>query len=131
MKSRNQYRRHHREQQAASANVRLLEAALSIKDRLFSIVALRRGLRRLRRWGIILLIVLPLLAALFWGGKAAVEKAYSLSMDKVSFDARQNLISKEQAMEILGIEGAINMATLDTTAMQKKLEENNRETMGK
>ena len=124
MKSRNQYRRHHREQQAASANVRLLEAALSIKDRLFSIVALRRGLRRLRRWAIILLIVLPLLAALFWGGKTAVEKAYSLSMDKVSFDARQNLISKEQVMKILGIEGAINMATLDTTAMQQKLEEN-------
>lgn len=124
MKNRNQYRRHHREQQAASANVRLLEAALSIKDRLFSIVALRRGLRRLRRWGIILLIVLPLLAALFWGGKAAVEKAYSLSMDKVSFDARQKLISKEQAMKILGIDGAINMATLDTGAMQRKLEEN-------
>ncbi|MBR5888873.1 MAG: FtsQ-type POTRA domain-containing protein [Akkermansia sp.] len=124
MKSRNQYRRHHRESHAASANVRLLEAALSIKDRLFSIVALRRGLRRLRRWSIILLIVVPLLAALFWGGKAAVEKAYSLSMEKVSFDARQKLISKEQAMKILGIEGAVNMATLDTSAMQRKLEEN-------
>ena len=66
MKSRNQYRRHHREQQAASANVRLLEAALSIKDRLFSIVALRRGLRRLRRWAIILLIVLLVVTNAMW-----------------------------------------------------------------
>ena len=122
MKSRNQYRRHQGNQH--SANVRLLEATLSLKHRLFSTVALRRGLRRLRRWGIILLIVLPLLAALFWGGKTAVQKAYSLSMDKVSFDSRQKLISKEQALKILGIEGVINIATLDTGALQRKLEEN-------
>ena len=103
--------------------MKLLEAALSLRHRFFSLVALRRGLRRLRRWTIILLIALPLLAALIWGCMTAVEKAYSLSIDKVTFDARQNLISKEQAMQILGIEESINMTSLDTGAMKAKLEE--------
>lgn len=123
MKKRNKYRAHFDGEHASSANVKLLEAALSLKHRFFSLVALRRGLRRLRRWTIILLIALPLLAALIWGCMTAVEKAYSLSIDKVTFDARQNLISKEQAMQILGIEESINMTSLDTGAMKAKLEE--------
>ena len=123
MKKRNKYRAHFDGEHASSANVKLLEAALSLKHRFFSMVALRRGLRRLRRWTIILLIALPLLAALIWGCMTAVEKAYSLSIDKVTFDARQNLISKEQAMQILGIEESINMTSLDTGAMKAKLEE--------
>lgn len=118
MKKRNQYRNH-----SSRANVKLLEKALSLKHRLFSMVALRRGLRRLRRWIIILLIVIPLVAGIIWGCMTAVEKAYSLSIDKVTFDARQNLISKEQAMRILGIEGSINMTSLDTDAMKEKLEQ--------
>lgn len=123
MKKRNQYRSHYSEKQLASANVKLLEAALSLKDRFFSLAALRRGLRRLRRWTLILLIVIPILAGIIWGSLTAVEKAYSLSIDKVSFSARQNLISKEQALKILGIEGSIKMATLDTNSMKQKLEE--------
>ena len=105
MKKRNQYRSHYNGTPPAKANVKLLEAALSIKHRFFSMVALRRGLRRLRRWTLLLLIIIPLISAIIWGGMTAVEKAYSLSIDKVSFDARQKLISKEQAMSILGIEG--------------------------
>lgn len=124
MKKRNKYRSHFSDEHEASANVKVLEAALSLKHRLFSIVALRRGLRRLRRMLLVLLITIPILAGVFWGGKTAVEKAYSLSIDKVSFDARQKLISKEQTMKILGIEGSINMATLNTTAMQAALEAN-------
>lgn len=123
MKKRNKYRAHFDGEHASSANVKLLEAALSLKHRFFSKVALRRGLRRLRRWLIILLIAIPLLAALIWGCMTAVEKAYSLSIDKVTFDARQKLISKEQALQILGIEGSINMTALDTSAMKAKLEE--------
>lgn len=124
MKKRNKYRSHFSDEHEASANVKVLEAALSLKHRLFSIVALRRGLRRLRRLLLVLLVTIPVLAGIFWGGKTAVEKAYSLSIDKVSFDARQKLISKEQAMKILGIEGSINMAALNTGAMQAALEAN-------
>ncbi len=122
MKKRNQYRDHFGSSHTATAKVKVLEAALSIKDRLFSMVALRRGLRRLRRGVLILLIVIPVVAGIIWGAMTAVEKAYSLSIDKISYDSRQKLISKEHALRILGIEGAINMATLDTAAMQRKLE---------
>lgn len=124
MAKRNQYRTHYGEGHEASANVRLLEAALSLKHRFFSMVALRRGLRRLRRWVILLLIIIPIVAGIIWGAMAAVEKAYSLSIDKITFDARRNFISKEQVLQILGIEGAINMATLDTAELKAKLEAN-------
>ncbi len=122
MKKRNQYRDHFDSEHAASTKVKVLEAALSIKERLFSLLALRRGLRRLRRWTICLLIIIPILAGIIWGAMTAVEKAYSLSIDKISYDARHKLISKEHAMQILGIEGSINMASLDTSALVRKLE---------
>ena len=122
MKNRNRYRDHFDSERAASTKVKVLEVTLSIKDRLFSLLALRRGLRRLRKWAIILLIILPILAGIIWAAMAAVEKAYSLSIDKISYDARLKLISKENAMRILGIEGSINMASLDTSALVKKLE---------
>lgn len=124
MKKRNKYRHHYSDDSLGRANVRLLEAALSLKHRFFSIVALRRGLRRLRKWTLILLLVIPVAAALIWGGMTAVEKAYSLSIDKISYDARQKLISKEQAMQLLGIEGSVNMATLNTDAMVETLQKN-------
>ena len=124
MKKRNQYRNHFRNEHSVSANVKVLEAALSLKDRLFSLVALRRGLRRLRRWSVILLIILSIVAGIVWACMAAVEKAYSLSIDKISFDSRQNLISKEQTLQLLGIDGAINMAALDTSAMEETLKKN-------
>ncbi len=123
MKKRNKYRNSFNNEHEVSANVKLLEAALSLKHRLFSLVALRRGLRRLRRFTLILLIIAPLVAALIWAGMTAVEKAYSLSIDKVSFEARQKLISKEQALKILGISESINMTSLNTSEMQKKLED--------
>lgn len=124
MAKRNQYRTHYGEGHEASANVRLLEAALSLKHRFFSMVALRRGLRRLRRWMLLLLIIIPIVAGIIWGAMTAVEKAYSLSIDKITYDSQRKFISKEQALRILGIEGAINMATLNTGALKEKLEAN-------
>ncbi len=124
MKKRNQYRHHYSDNSQSRANIRLLEAALSLKHRLFSMVALRRGLRRLRKWALILLLIIPVVLGIIWGGMTAVEKAYSLSIDKISYESRRGIISKEQAMLILGIENSINMATLDTGAMEKKLSDN-------
>ncbi len=123
MKKRNHYRDDFGSSRSAAAKVQILEAALSLKERLFSIVALRRGLRRLRRIVLILLVIIPLLAAIIWGCMVALETAYSLSIEKIGYDSQQKLISKEHALRILGIEGAINMTKLDTRAMQKKLED--------
>ncbi len=118
MAQKNRYRSERRR------NVRLLEKALSLRDRLFSLVALKRGLRRLR-YG---LVVLALLAAagvgIYYSTIYAVDKTYSLSIDNITYDARQRLISKEQALDILGIKGAVNLATLDAAGMEEKLKQN-------
>ncbi len=114
MKGRNKYR-------SEKQNVHLLEQALSLKERLFSLLALKRGARRLRKWLIIALIAAPII----WGIKLAVdyaiEKAYSMSIENVSYVSRHGLISRSQVMEILGIKNAINMATLDVSGMQATL----------
>ncbi len=118
MKQRNRYRSERRGQ-----NIRLLEKALSLRDRLFSLVALRRGLRRLRYWAIVLVLAAAVGAGMFFSGRYAVGKAYSLSMDKVSFESPKSIISKEQALEILGLEGSGILATLDVSGREKKLQE--------
>ncbi len=105
-------------------NVRLLEKALSLRDRLFSLMALRRGLQRLR-YGLLVLILLAAAGAcLYYSTIYAVDKTYSLSIDNITYDSRQRFISKEQALGILGIEGSVNLATLDAPGMEEKLKQN-------
>ncbi len=105
-------------------NVRLLEKALSLRDRLFSLMALKRGLHRLRNGLIILAILAAIGVGIYYSTIYAVDKTYSLSIDNITYDSRQHLISKEQALDILGIKGAVNLATLDAAGMEKKLEDN-------
>ncbi|MBR5522994.1 MAG: FtsQ-type POTRA domain-containing protein [Akkermansia sp.] len=116
MKSQNRYRSEQK------SNVHLLEKALSFKDRIFSMIALRRGMRRLRRYLLILICALPVLYGIWRGVDYAIEKAYSLSIENISYKSRRGLISKEQALKILEIDGAVNMATFDAKGMQQKLE---------
>lgn len=117
MKRQNRYRHE-------QVNVQLLEKALSLKDRLFSVVAFKRGARRLRRWLLIALAAVPVLVALYYAIDYAVEKAYSMNLEKVSFKSRHDLIDKASVMQMLGLQGAINMATLDARGMEAKLEAN-------
>lgn len=103
-------------------NVKLLEKALSFKARMFSALALRRGMNRARRWLLIGLIALPILVLAASGIYLCIDTAYSLSIDNISYESRQKLISKQQAMQILGIGDSVNMATLDAVGMAAKLE---------
>lgn len=114
MKSRNKYR-------GEKEKIKLLEKALSIKDRLFSLLALRHGLRRLQRWLLIALCIAPIIWGIWYGVSYMLAKAYSMSIDNISYVSRHNLISRQQAMNILGIEHSVNMATLDISGMQDKL----------
>ncbi|MBR5894219.1 MAG: FtsQ-type POTRA domain-containing protein [Akkermansia sp.] len=117
MKPQNKYR-------TEKQNVQLLEKALSIKDRLFSLLAFKRGARRLRRWFLIALAAAPIIWGIYYSINYAVEKAYSLSIDHISYVSRHGLISRSQAMELLGIKDAVNMATLDVSGMEATLEAN-------
>lgn len=104
--------------------VRILEGALSLRARLFSALAFRRGLQRAKRWLLILLIALPVLALVGTGIYLGIDKAYSMSIDNIAYESRQKLISKQQAMKLLGIGDSVNMATLDAAGMTRTLEEN-------
>lgn len=115
-KKRNSYRSESRN------NVKLLEKAMSFKTRMFSALAFRRGMNRARRWLLIALIALPILVLAASGIYLCIDTAYSLSIDNISYESRQKLISKQQAMQILGIGDSVNMATLDAVGMTAKLE---------
>lgn len=104
--------------------VRILEKTLSLWDRNFSKLAFRRGLQRAKRWLLILLIALPVLALVGTGIYLGIDKAYSMSIDNITYESRQKLISKQQAMKLLGIGDSVNMATLDAAGMTRTLEEN-------
>lgn len=116
MGSQNRYRGEQR------AKVRLLEKALSLQSRLFSLLAVKRGLRRMLHTLKIAVLLLPVLALLWYVGNYALEKAYGLSIDHISYKSVRGIISKEQALQILGIEGSVNMATLNTDTLKKRLE---------
>lgn len=116
MKQQNRYRGEQR------AKVKLLEKALSIQNRLFSLLALKRGMRRALRFLKLALLLLPVLALLWYVGSYALEKAYGLSIDHISYKSLRGIISKEQALSILGIEGSVNMATLNTESLRNRLE---------
>lgn len=110
--------------QQTESNVRLLENALPVLERWFGKTARKRALQALRRWFLILLVAVPVLAGVGWCINYAVEQAYSMSIDNIAYESRQKLISKEQAMQLLGITGSVNMATLNASRMEATLESN-------
>ncbi len=105
-------------------NVRLLERALSLRDRLFSLLAVKRGLHRVRHGLVVLLLLAAVGAGVYYFTIYAVGKASALSIENITYESRQRFISKEQALDILGITGPVNLATLDAAGMEAKLEKN-------
>ncbi len=101
-----------------------LEKGLPLRHRIFSKLALRRGLRRLRFALLVLAIVVALSGGLCYLATYAVDKAQNLSIDHISYTSRQRLISKEQALDILGITGPVNLTSVSASAMENKLTEN-------
>ncbi len=118
MKQRNRYRSERRGQ-----NIRLLEKALSLRDRLFSVLALRRGLRRLRYWAFILVaLAIVVTAAVYFTPEAANTARNASMVDKVSYSTTGS-ISKEQVLDMLDFK-AVNIAQLNVREIKEKLESN-------
>lgn len=104
------------------SNVRELEKHLSIRSRLFSLLAIRRGALRLKKWLRLAVILVPLTALLALGIRFMLEKAYGLNVEQIHFKSTRNIISKAQALRILNVGESVNMATLNTEEMRRKLE---------
>lgn len=104
------------------SNVHKLEKLMSWRGRLFNLLALRRGALRLKRWLICALIALPFVALLLLGIHYILEKAYGLNVEQIIFKSTGNIISKQQALQILQVGESINMATLDVDSLRRRLE---------
>lgn len=116
MKQKNKHRSEQR------PNILLLEKALSIKDRLFSLIALKRGAKRARKWFVIGLILLAVLWLAWEGVSYCIGQANSLAIRDVTYNSTYKMISKERAMGMLGLEGSVNLATFDTAGKEAELE---------
>lgn len=104
--------------------MRQLEKHMSLWDRLFNLLAVRRGALRLRRWLKYALLLAPVFALLWMGTRYLLEKAYGLSVEQIHFKSADNIINKQQVLRILELGDSVNMATLNTESLRKKLEAN-------
>ncbi len=105
-----------------SSNVQKLEKLMSWRKRLFNLLALRRGAIRLKRWLILAVIALPVVALLVLGVHFVLEKAYGLNVEQIVFKSSRNIITKQQALQILQVGESVNMATLNVDSLRRKLE---------
>ena len=72
------------------SNVRELEKYLSLRDRLFSLLAIRRGVLRLKRCLKLAILIVPLIALLVLGIRFVLEKAYGLNVEQIHFKSTRN-----------------------------------------
>lgn len=113
--SRNQFR-------PDKSSVKRLEKMLALRQRLFSLLTIRRSAIRLRSFGKTLLMVLPAAVLLYLGVQYMLDKAYGLSVERIVFKSRHGILNKERALHILGLQGSVNMATLDVESLRNRLE---------
>lgn len=99
-----------------------LEKMLPFWDRLWSRMTLRRILGSLRRWMLSIILAAAALFALGFAVYYAIDKAASLSIDKISIQARHGMIDRREILDLLGLKSSVNLATLNVHGMEKRLE---------
>lgn len=104
--------------------MRQLEKHMSLWNRLFNLLAVRRGALRLKKLLKLALLLVPVFALLWIGTCYLLEKAYGLSVEQIHFKSSDNIIDKQQVLRILELGDSVNMATLNTESLRKKLEAN-------
>ena len=113
-----------RETPKAGDNVRTVEGSLTLRERLFSAISLLRAWMRVKRAARCTAIILPIALLLFWGIRYAVNQAYRLGIDNITYESTHKIIGREQALDILGIHGSVNLAGLNPGDWERTLEEN-------
>ena len=110
----NRYRRKSRE------NVRELEKKLSLKERVFSLLAFLRGSRRIVKT--ILIVILALIC--LQGIKMVfdyVSSSYSNNTRHITYRAASDILQKEQVLELLGITEDTTLSMLNLKELENKL----------
>ena len=116
-RNRNKYRK-------AASNVRTVEGSLSWSERIFSALTFRRAKTRAWTWLRRALIILPVALLLFWGVRYAIAKAYRMGIDNITYESTHKILTREQALDILSIEGSINLTDFNPGDWERKLEAN-------
>lgn len=109
-----------RYRQQSRQNVRELEKKLSLKERVFSLLAFLRGSRRVVKGIIIVILVLLCLQ----GAKmlfSYVFSSYSNNTRHITYSSASDIISKEQVLELLGITEETTLSMLHLEELENKL----------
>ncbi len=111
---RNRYRQQTRE------NVRELEKRLSLKERVFSLLAFLRGSRRIVN--VIIIVILALIC--LQGAKMLFDyvfSSYSNNTRHITYSSASDIIRKEQVLALLGITEETTLNMLNLEELENKL----------
>lgn len=96
-----------------------LERSLPWHVRFWNRFALLRGIRRLKKWGLYSLAAAAVLWGLFWAAGKIMNSAYNLDLRSIEYSSN-GIIGREAALAILDLKESVNLATLDTTELERR-----------
>ena len=105
----------------AQENIRELEKQLSFKERLFSILAFKRGINRLSKWTLIVVLSLAAIVGLTYTVRCIFDSAYGSEIQNVNYTSKHNILSKQQVMHMLGISDDTDLDSLPIDELISKL----------
>lgn len=105
----------------AQENIRELEKQLSFKERLFSILAFKRGINRLSKWTLIVVLSLAAIVGLTYTVRCIFDSAYGSEIQNVNYTSKHNILSKQQVMLMLGISDDTDLDSLPIDELISKL----------
>ncbi|MBT9448497.1 FtsQ-type POTRA domain-containing protein [Akkermansia glycaniphila] len=97
-----------------------LEKALPLHVRFLNRVAMLRGMRHLRKWGIVALAAGLAVWLGLWIKEQVDAQSENFQIRTVDYTSA-GIVSKEQALELMGLKGNENLVTLNTGKLEKKL----------
>lgn len=105
----------------AQDNVRELEKELSFKERLFSILALKRGMNRLSKWMLIVVLALAVGTGLTYFGFYLFDAAYGRNLQSITYTSKHGILSKQQMLNMIGVEADTDLDSLPLDELVEKL----------
>lgn len=113
----NRYRRRKEEGNIVSK----LEKMLPFRERLLSRLSIKRFRSNIRRWLAMALAVAATLVGLFYLLSYALDQAASMSIDKIDYRSAHAMFDRRSCLDLLGLKGSVNLATLSTKSLEQKL----------
>ena len=114
-------RNRYRKAPKSGDNVRAVEGSMTFGEKYFNSSFLRRSWAAVKKYARYALIVVPAVLLLFYGIRYAIARAYHMELDNISYEAEHKIISREQALDLLGIHDSINLTELNPVDWENRL----------